>query len=386
MPVPDGVLLISRDTSTMDDVRVVLAASDRFEPSGVCGTFGEVEDHLQRSHVSAVLVDIDADSDERLARLAVFAARYPDTRFIVLASTLRSDWLVAAMQAGARHFLDKASISAELAGALERLVPPGYAGPAGRGSIVTVLSASGGCGATTVAINLANELGLETSTATLLVDLDVCYGTAAPYLGLKAQYGIADVMGYDGHIDAHLIQTTAMEHSDTLRVLLGPSAISFSQPKKLRFERLADSLEACACAFQHTVVDAPRVSMDVAAELAQASKVTLIVFQLIVTDIHLARACTAALIERGVVRDRLLLVANRYSRRSPIGLKEAREALGDAEIALVTGDFRSVVRGINYGQLLAESAPRSAVRKDIRRLATDVVLKDEAAPMVRRPR
>ncbi|MFC1805459.1 CpaE family protein [Planctomycetota bacterium] len=386
MSHPDGVLLITSDVDAIDGVRAVLASGDRFELAGVCQALSEAEDHFQRSPLAAVLVDIDPDANGVLARLAALTGRFPDTRFIVLADTLRSDVLMEAMQAGARHFLVKASIGAELAGALDRLVPRGYAGPVGHGTIITVLSASGGCGATTVAVNLANELGLETSTTALLVDLDVCYGAAASYLGLRGQFGIADVFAYDGHIDAHLIQTTSVEYSDTLRVLLSPAAVSFSQPKPLRLEALADGLEACRSAFQHTVIDAPRVPMDVAAELARASKLTLIVFELIVTDIHLARSCTAALVERGIPRERILPVANRYARRSPVGIKEAREALGDTEVALVRGDFRSAVQSINYGQPLAQIVPRSVVRKDIRALATDVVLKDEVASGTRRER
>jgi pilus assembly protein CpaE len=385
MAFHDGVLLITSDIAAMDSVRAALASGERFDLAGVCRALHEAEDHFERSPLAAVLVDIDQDASGTLGRLAMVTNRFPDTRFIVLASTVRSDLVMEAMQAGARHFLAKESVGAELAGALDRLVPLGYAGPAGRGSIVTVLSASGGCGATTVAVNLANELGLETSTTALLVDLDICYGAAAPYLGLKAQFGIADALAYDGHIDAHLVQTTSVEYSETLRVLLSPCSISFSQPKELRLETLSDALEACRSAFEHTVIDAPRVPMDVAAELAKASKLTLIVFQLIVTDIHLARSCTAALVERDVPRGRLLPVANRYAKRSPIGLKEAREALGDTEVALIRSDFRSAVASIDYGKPLAQIAPRSVVRKDIRALATDVVLEDAMAPGTRRP-
>jgi pilus assembly protein CpaE len=380
------VLLVTSDTHAMDSVRLALSASERFELAGVCRTLSEIEDSLQRAPVSAVLVDVDGHSDQVLARLAPFTARFPATRFVVLGGAVRSDLLVQAMQVGARHFLEKASIEAELTNALGRLVPQGYAGPTGSGTLITVLSASGGSGATTIAVNLANELGLETSAPALLIDLDAFYGAAAPYLGVKAQYGVADVLEYEGHIDGHLIQTTAAEHSEALQVLLSPCSISFSEPKPLRWEALGDALEACKCAFRYTVIDAPRVPMDVAAELARASRLTLVVFQLLVTDIHLARASVAALVERGVSRSRLMPLANRYSRRSPIGLKEAREALGETELTLVSGDFRSTSKSINYGRPLAEVAPRSPARKDIRRLATDAILKEEETPSQRSPR
>ncbi len=64
------------------------------------------------------------------------------------------------MQAGARHFLRKSAIQTELDPVLEHLLSHGPQESTRLGVVLSVFSCSGGCGATTVAINLANELRL----------------------------------------------------------------------------------------------------------------------------------------------------------------------------------------------------------------------------------
>jgi Flp pilus assembly CpaE family ATPase len=111
--------------------------------------------------------------------------------------------------------------------------------------------------------------------------------------------------------------------------------------------------------------------MSVAADLARASVLTLIVFELGVIDIRSTRAILTALTDRRVPAASVLPVANRYRKRSPmLSLEDARDALGGIAIGRVSNDFSSVIRSINYGQPVAKVAPRSALRNDIREIVT----------------
>ena len=68
---------------------------------------------------------------------------------------------------GFKNFLE-----AEIDRILEHMLFGGAKPGQSLGNVITVLQASGGCGATTVAINLANELRLKTSEPVLTIDLD----------------------------------------------------------------------------------------------------------------------------------------------------------------------------------------------------------------------
>ncbi|MHC5211723.1 MAG: AAA family ATPase [Planctomycetota bacterium] len=336
-----------------------------------CDDLGALATQLDEQPSPVALVDIDTDPMGMLSRIEPLVTRFPQTRFVVICRDMKSEIVLEAMQIGARHCLVKQTIADDLPGVLRRLMNDASTTATASGRVVTVLSASGGCGATTIAINLAEELRLHTSKPTLLVDLDAHYGAVATYLGLSGEFGIADVLSQRGSIDGGLVTSTASVYAEDLHVLLSPASVNFSEPAPLQWNQLDKALSGCKQAFNFTVVDAPRVPMSVAADLAKSSVLTLIVFELGVIDIRSTRAILTALTDRRVPVESILPVANRYRKRSPmLSLEDARDALGGMSIGRVSNDFSSVVRSINYGQPVAKVAPRSALRNDIHELVT----------------
>jgi pilus assembly protein CpaE len=367
------VILFTQEAETERAVAAALSASARLSPGAVCRGLPDLIAQLENEPAPAVLVDIDREPKRILKEIDPVIGRFSATRFVILSKDMRSDLVIDAMQAGARHFLLKGSIPSELASVLDRLVAlNGTSKHEGHGTAVTVLSASGGSGATTIAVNLAGELQLLSSEPSLVVDLDPAYGAVAAYLGLRGQYGIADVLSSAARIDRELIATTTVVHAQDIHVLLSPATTSFASPAALHLEHLEAAMRACKSAYKHTVVDAPRIPLDAAAALAHASELTFIVLQLTVKDVRVAREMLNQLSVRGVAADRIVPIANRYWKRSHmLTLEEAQRALGVAPLP-ITNDFKSAVNAVNFGQLLAQAAKRSPLRDDLRKLAQKV--------------
>jgi pilus assembly protein CpaE len=375
MEPQSGVLLVTAEPETAQAVDKTLRASGRLALAGTCRALDELAARLQADRVSAAIVDIDPHPGRMLAELEPIIARFSGTRFVLLASGLDKDLILEAMQIGARHCLQKGAVRSELAGVLQRLTANGSARPPGRGSVIGVLSAGGGCGATTLAVNLANELCQGGPEAALVVDLDSSFGAVATCLGVKGDYGVADILAHSGNADPQLVSSSATVCSDHLHVLLSPASVDYAAPAPLQYDNLGAALEACKQAYPYTVVDAPRVPIEVAAVLAKACSAALIVMQLTIKDIHVARRLRGALLDRGVAAGRIVPVINRHRKRKQmIGLDECRRALDVSEIELIGNDYRNAIRGINFGQPLAEAAPMSSIRKDIRRLARTLAL------------
>lgn len=371
MRMNDQVFVMTGESGTADAVASVIDPEEDAPVIEVCANSDALVRSLERSPARTVVVDIDEDPLRLLGELDAIATRFSRARFVLVASEVRNEWLLQAMQAGARHFLDKKSISSDLRGVLSRLGARGSTDTAG--SLVTILAAGGGCGATTLAINLGHELGLIAAEPSLVIDLDRHFGGAAAYLGAEATYGIADVLARGDSADVQLVRSCAVKHSGSLFLLASPATIDFSNPAPLDMDAIEPAIRACKAAFRHTVVDAPRVAPDVAEVLARASHRTIIAFELNVADVRIARQILAGLEARGVARDRVLCLATRYrKRKASVSLAEASAALGDVEIAHVSNDYADVVRSINLGRTLAEIAPRCAVRREIQRLAVAV--------------
>jgi pilus assembly protein CpaE len=307
--------------------------------------------------------------------MAPLVARFSETRFVLLSGACDSDLMLKAMEVGARHLLLKSAIKDDLAAVLGRLLSLGGNGSSGDGAIITVLSGSGGCGATTLAFNLANELALASERPSLLIDLDRYYGAIAPYLGLKGRYGIGDLLSRDGHIDGELLQSTTVPFAENLHVLLSPVSTAVPSSKPVSHRNMDKILCACKQSYAHTVIDAPRALHEMVATLAAASSSVLLVFQMTVKDVHVIRAERARLLERGIPDTRIILVGNRYDKRSSVTPDEARAVLGHQPLHLIANDYRTAVDCVNFGRPLSKAAPSSPLRRDIRQLidALDLV-------------
>ena len=360
------VPLLSRDETT----RASVAAAMEREPLGARTAFAESAEGLasllSRGATPLAFVDLDPDPAAALSQVERLARAHPATRFVLLCKTLDTQLVLNAMQAGARHCIEKKRLAEELVPVAQRFLEESLNHGRHRGRIVTVLSASGGSGATSLAINLAVEAGERIAQPVLLVDLDLAYGSIATLLGLSSRYGVADVLSKSGTVDPELVRSTATVYSDRLHALVSPVSCDFSVPPPLDFANVEAALTAMRKAFELTVIDAPRVSMDVAATLARASDPTLLVFQQDVVDVRTTSSMLAALGERGVPRDGLIAVANRFHKRGTmLGLEEMRKALGAIEVFAVRNDYESALRSIDYGQPLAKVAARSVIRKDL---------------------
>ena len=134
------VLLVTADPQTTRAVSEALASNGHFVPGDPCRDLRELETALERRAVRGVLIDLDPEPATTLAELNPIIARFSTTRFIVLSGTYNADWVLAAMQIGARHFLLKQAIEAELCEALNRLIPPADEVATGS-AVVTVLGA-----------------------------------------------------------------------------------------------------------------------------------------------------------------------------------------------------------------------------------------------------
>tara|TARA_R110001592_G_scaffold149161_3_gene374557 strand:- start:750 stop:1997 length:1248 start_codon:yes stop_codon:yes gene_type:complete len=186
----------------------------------------------------------------------------PDTRVLVLGA-VNDVWVYRALiDLGVSDYLVKPVAGPQLTAALARL---GAAEPdpgdkavtaAGRGTVTGVLSARGGAGASTVAVNLAWALSVEAPGKCALVDLDLRFGTAAMMLDLEPGRGFKEALDNPGRIDSLFMERAMVRATDNLSLLAGEEDVS-AEPAVA--EGALDILfDMLAGAFDHVVADLPR--------------------------------------------------------------------------------------------------------------------------------
>jgi len=368
------ILLVTKESATKDEIKSALDKSDLMNLAGICKEVSELRSYLSSKNIQAVVIDIDPDPSRLLYELSAVLTAYPKIYFVVVCSHFTKKLALQAMQAGVRHFLEKKTIESDLAQELQQLIHGGAEKEAGLGSkVISVLSAGGGCGATTVTINLANELQLLSSRPVLAIDLDSCYGAVSAHLGIKSKYGIADVLAGKNKIDRHLIQSSAYNYKEDFHVLVSPAGIESPRVKSLQLENLPQVLEACRQICAYTVVDAPRLPEQTIKNLATLSDIILIVFQLTIKDVNFARSMALSLNKSGIASEKIMSLANRVTKRGPlIRFEDGKKAIGLSSCQSICSDWRTAIKSVNQGKPLAQIARRSGLRKDFQKLAAKI--------------
>ncbi|MFH1371885.1 MAG: AAA family ATPase [Planctomycetota bacterium] len=341
---------------------------------GTCSGLSELRTYLEDVRAPVAIVDIDSDPWKTLRELSHLAVLFPSTRFAVASTESSKELILEAMQVGARDFMRKELIESELDKVLERLLVDDTKTESDLGQIVTVFSAGGGCGATTVSLNLANELRLKSSQPVLAIDMDNCYGAVSSYLGIAGSYSIHDVLEQKERIDSQLITTSATRYKDNFDILVSPAAsIADNRNGSSQYLHLAEALEACKEAYKYIIIDAPRMPGQTMRLLAKMSKAVLVVFQPSVKDIKIAKNILSALREFRVGSEKIFPLVNRFRQWVPlVPFEEVKKAVGTQRLYRIRNDFKKIVNCVNRGEPLSESAPHSGIRRDFQILATTI--------------
>jgi pilus assembly protein CpaE len=165
-----------------------------------------------------------------LRRLSSFHQRFPWVSIVLaLQQRPRAD-LADVVQAGATDLFAVDASDGEVTAVLARAarITRGRHGaglpPPHRGRVITIASASGGCGKTFLATNAAEYLARATDHPVVLVDLDLQFGEVSVALRLRPDFTIADALRAEaeGHPLDELIDDFLIPHPDGFSVLAAP--------------------------------------------------------------------------------------------------------------------------------------------------------------------
>lgn len=280
-----------------------------------------------------------------------------------------------AMQAGARDYLEAPVQESELRTALDRFQQEMRQQPGGReGSLMAVVSAKGGAGASFLAVNLAHIMAVRSQLTTSLVDLDLQFGSLAQYLDLHPQSGLMRAMEMADSLDAVAADACMAKHESAL-ALLAPMEDEIVLSRDISQDRFVRLLELLKNNYDRIVVDLPRQIDELSAAVYEhADRVLLVMQQELACLRDAARLRTLLTRELGVAGDRILTVVNRYEKSLPVEIGDICQSLGVTrdELTLIPNHYRSVAESINVGVPMADHARSSSVTKSLVALETQL--------------
>jgi pilus assembly protein CpaE len=238
--------------------------------------------------------------------------------------------------------------------------------PTSRGQLITVFSAKGGCGKTTLATNLAAALADRGRREVCLVDLDLAFGDVAIALQLFPAHTIADAVPLADSLDTQAVLSLLTPHSPGLTTLVAP--IEPGTAESIPATLVAAVLAILKQEFDFVIVDTPPAFDDhVLAAFDQSDMVALLA-TLDIPALKNLKLTLETLDLLNYPRDRWRLVLNRADSKVGLALGEVEKTL-KAPIAAQIPSSRDVPASINRGVPIVLDDPKHPVSVAIKNFA-----------------
>ncbi len=381
------VVIVDDIAETREHLTKLLSFESDIEVVGAAASGEEAVEFTGKLQPDILLMDINMPGMDGIATTERVSATLPGTSIIMMSVQGEADYLRRSMLAGAREFLVKPFSSDELTASIRqvhirekarrgRMIMPVPGAPAPesgskKGKIVTLFAPKGGVGRTTLAVNLAVAMAGEQRQVVTLVDGSFQFGDVGVLLNLNPKNkSIIDVVADPSATDEDLVDTTLINHSTGIKVLLAPPSPEMAE--LITVDQIRRMMGRLRETNDFTVVDLWPHFNDVSLALLDMSDVILTILTLEITNIKNIRLFLEVAEQLGY-GDKLKLVLNRADSAFGIRVADVENSVGRKIDHQVVSDGRTVVYALNRGVPFVWSNSQAPVSEDILKISRALV-------------
>jgi pilus assembly protein CpaE len=278
---------------------------------------------------------------------------------IALHETAEPDLILLAMRLGFHEYL-YSPLASTLRPAVEKLLADlrkskEAGGRSGR--TVGIVSAKGGCGATTIACHVAYELRRQSSFEVLLADFDLYSGMVHFFMKTKSAYSVEDAFNNLHRLDASYWKALISNGTPGLEVITAPDPATLSSLPTT--EQMTKVLTFVRTQYDWSVIDLGRNMNFLGLSILDEIDETFLVTTLEIPALHRAKQILQKLTDSGYGRNRLRLILNKLPSRQDITPVEIEKMLGWPIYGLLGDDTEALYDAYSEGKLLPQSSKLS---------------------------
>ena len=371
------ILVLEKDESLAQQVRGV-AAELRPRPEVVaCDRATAVEEAVNADGPFDVLIAGPSLSTKNgLSALQAIHDETPATS-LVLAFNKRPDaTLREIIRTGAMDLLQLPVADRNLHDAVERAVALSRTRPtetgttvhstapaANLGTVFTVSSATGGCGKTFYATNLAYYLHQYTGKRTCIVDLDLQFGEVSTALRLRPRFTISDALSREdidevdlaAHIDEYVVG-----HDSGVMVLPAPK--DPSDADRIHPADVQRIIEAARKKFDYVIVDTPAALTEIVLAAFDMSNQLYVMATLDLPSVRHMGVFLNTLEKLKIPSDNIKLILNKAERDVGLDVDQVTRLFPQG-FTSVLPYAKEVTKSVNVGTPVLAFAPTSDVSR-----------------------
>jgi pilus assembly protein CpaE len=361
--------IVERDAATASRITTSVG------PSAIVASVDLVRTQLEsRPFEFAVILGPSVPLAEAVALSDSLRASRPGIGVILVRASIDTTVLAEATRSGMREVVPLEDI-AGIGLAVQRtrtlsdaqVGTPSAKGTSAAGKVITVFSAKGGVGKTTIATNLAVALA-EAGSQVCIVDL--AFGGVAFALQVLPTRTIEDTVAMQGHLDGKGLEPLLTAYRDGVYALAAPT-----QPDArdlVSATLVGEILRALCERFAYVVVDTPAALDDRTLTAFDVSDLILLVATPDIPALESLKVARDTLTVLSMPSESVRVVLNRADSRVGVSTEKAAASL-QMPISTTIPSSRDVPASVNSGAVLYVTDPRHPVSEAVHALARDAV-------------
>ncbi|MEM9185864.1 MAG: AAA family ATPase [Planctomycetota bacterium] len=363
--------IVDPNDATRESLKSTLLGLDTVWLEAECSRYAFFADVLEQTTPDVGFVSMDDDPDQAVRLIEQIAREKPEVALLVGSSSTDGNLILQTMRAGAKEFLTQPLKPEDLVAALQRVsrVKFGEGSTSSRGcKVIAVSGATGGVGATSMAVNLGCQLAQDEKNSVVVVDLDLALGDADVFLDTIPEYTLTDVSQNITRLDFTLLKRSLTKHSTGLYLL--PRPVQLEDSYLVTAEDLQRVLGLLKATFTHLIIDTSKSFNELDMLAMRSAEDVLMVTQLDLPCLRNVVRLMQSFEQGGELHAKVKIVVNRVGQGgASISIRKAEETLGKEVFWQVPNDFRTMIEVRNNGVPLVEQAPKAPITQSVAQLA-----------------
>jgi pilus assembly protein CpaE len=368
---PISIIIVGKDQQERSTARSQLLASGKVHVVAESSEYSRGMELVEQFNPQSALILLNG-SEQPLELVKSISEKYPGTAVVCTGTNCASNIIVKAYRSGATEFLVQPLKQEELEEVLSKIdAMQAQSDTSNRtGQVVAIYSGRGGSGSTTLAVNLAAAMVKCLKKETVLVDLNLQYGTVPLFFGVDPEYTIADVARNQDRLDTQLLKSFLVRTADDLYCL--PAPLKVEEADDVQSSHLQRLFSMLRTMFPYTVVDLGHQLDTNTVTVLDLADTILLVSLLDVPSVYSTKRVLDVFGRMGYPGGKIRVIVNRYDRGSDIPLEKVEQVFQTPIETVFSEDNRSTTASINLGNPLILSQPKSPLIKQYTKLVWSV--------------
>jgi pilus assembly protein CpaE len=358
MPGTIQVMVVDDSDETRESVKMLLQTAANIQIIAEAKDGAEALQRLSVVTPDVVLMDINMpvmDGGQATERICML---YPNISVIVLSVQNDVEYVRKCMRAGAKDYLFKPVTTDVLISTIEQVYATAETRNnrntvavlsdhfSNRSKVISIISAKGGVGKTTVAVNAAAALA-EQGKQVVLVDLDLQFGDASLFMNAAPTRTVLDLVQESNEIDPDVLDRYLAKVDNGLHLLAGPKRpeqAEYVTPSHVRV-----ILQSLRKKFEYVIVDTSPLANDVFFAIMETSDDCYMVHTLNLAVLKNNRMLLDLFTELGYDIAVMKHLLNRANSKNGLKVKDVNKVLKTDIVWEMDNDYQFVETSINEG-------------------------------------